>query len=834
MITERHRVSISNLREILGNMGSNHIKTLIIRWKSSKGFMLGNVSFIFHISQNTSFLIVFCLLISYMPAAAQTWEFEWPDAPHIFSNFADRFLRLNGNGSPRIAYGGDHLYFAWTNPRSSSWHFETIDFSTAAGSWASLVLDQNEKPHVSYFDYSQESLKYAYLNGSSWQIESIDSPFGGGYRGSLALDCSEKPHICHINIHTNELLYSGNIDDEWQHEFIDDVWSIAPVSMCIDSNEHFHVCYASTYPDHALRYAYRDSGVWHMETVDTLYATGRYTRLAVDGNGRPHIAYVSFLEAKLLYAVRHGTGWHISTVDTGDDYITNISLTLSDTGVPHVSYQDNSILKHAYRDGDVWSWEYVNGGFQLDIQSSISVDDNDCVHIAYYDPYHEQLWHTRRHSTGWSSHLVDSGGRVGNYTCVGHNTFGPCISYHDVENGGLKYAFKAHDEWNVQYVDPSTAGKDGSLVIDRSGFPHISYAKDTGSSTRLWYAFQDDSGWHRQWVENDAYTVVWCTSIDLDYFDHPHIAYYAGMTGIRYARYTGETWMLQTVDPEATSNSRATMALDTQDTPHITYNRYTSGSDISLVHAWYEADGWRIETVDSDGANGTSINFHPAGYPCISYSTDGDLKYASRPGNNWQIETVDDGCYTYRHISLIIDHQGWPHIGYYDLEKEDLKYAYLNETGWHIHTILSQGDVGEYVSLTLDEYGMPCMSFYNKTMGDLGYVQLTGEETNYLNPALCSVDTGERPLYIKPEILVSPNPFSSSLSVSLNTMIEGSAHIAIYDLSGRRIDAFSHDQVLSGPSQLTWTPMNLRPNTYIISLKLDNSTILSKRIVYVP
>src|SRR5688500_16075580 len=45
-------------------------------------------------------------------ANRHTWTFERVDAPQAFSNLTNRSLRLDSNNNPRIAYGGDHLYYA--------------------------------------------------------------------------------------------------------------------------------------------------------------------------------------------------------------------------------------------------------------------------------------------------------------------------------------------------------------------------------------------------------------------------------------------------------------------------------------------------------------------------------------------------------------------------------------------------------------------------------------------------------------------------------------------------------------------------------------------------
>ncbi|MCS6845875.1 MAG: BNR repeat-containing protein, partial [Caldilineales bacterium] len=68
-----------------------------------------------------------------------TWHIQRVDAPKAFSNMRDRSLRLDAAGRPHIAYGLDHLYYAWHD--GSHWHQETVDPAWGVGMYASLALD---------------------------------------------------------------------------------------------------------------------------------------------------------------------------------------------------------------------------------------------------------------------------------------------------------------------------------------------------------------------------------------------------------------------------------------------------------------------------------------------------------------------------------------------------------------------------------------------------------------------------------------------------------------------------------------------------------------------
>ena len=163
--------------------------------------------------------------------------------------------------------------FAW-------WQIETVDGPDVVGIYTSLALDSSGYPHISYIDESNMNLKYAFWNGSSWEIETVDH-FSGivllGSFTSLALDSSGNPHISY----------------------------------------HYHWYYDLKYVpfDSNLRYAFWNGSSWEIETVDGPGDVGRYSSLALDSSGYPHISYFDNTNYDLKYARQTETG-----IGGGSDY----------------------------------------------------------------------------------------------------------------------------------------------------------------------------------------------------------------------------------------------------------------------------------------------------------------------------------------------------------------------------------------------------------------------------------------------------------------------------------------------------------------------------------
>ncbi|MBN2019460.1 MAG: hypothetical protein JW749_04475 [Sedimentisphaerales bacterium] len=104
---------------------------------------------------------------------------------------------------------------------------------------------------------------------------------------------------------------------------------------------------------------------------------------------------------------------------------------------------------------------------------------------------------------------------------------------------------------------------------------------------------------------------------------------------------------------------------------------------------------WYIYTIDSIGDVGfyTSIALDSNDKPHISYfdSTNVDVKYAHYDGS-WHTEIVDDSFGAGQNgISLALDSKGIPHISYSC--SEGLKYAYYDEI-WHIETVDANANTG--------------------------------------------------------------------------------------------------------------------------------------------
>jgi len=337
-------------------------------------------------------------------------------------------------------------------------------------------------------------------------------------------------------------------------------------------------------------------------------------------------------------------------------------------------------------------------------------------------------------SLEWDIQTVDSEGFVGSYSSMALDSSGnPHISYRDNTNKALKYARWNGNTWEIQTVDGDWGGSGGaSMALDSSGNPHISYYD--AADLALKYARWTGSSWDIQTVDSEwhgggVYAMGEGVSMALDSSGNPHISYCArtfGTGDLKYARWTGSSWDIQTVDSEGVVGSYSSIALDSSDNPHISY---LDNTNVALKYARWNGNSWEIQTVDTEGnvSGYSSMVLDSSGNPHISYRTyirsvlvdlitgkpsweEGNLKYTRWTGSSWAIQTVDSEEYVDLglYMSMALDSSGNPHMSYYDDTNNCLKYAQWTGSSWEIQTV--EGGGGSYSSLVLDSSGNPHIS----------------------------------------------------------------------------------------------------------------------------
>lgn len=687
--------------------------------------------------------------------ALPVWTLYKVDSPPYFDLMTDRSLRIRPvDKVPCTVYGGEKLYYACLNTTTGLWESEIVDSDPRVGAHAALAFNATSIPFISYYDGTNGRLKVAYKVGAIWTKMVVDTPV------LMAVSGTEERQLSSVEKNPNmpEELATQVLGRPWREAELylnipDEAEAIVPdaggvgkyTSITIDSLGRVHVSYYDE-QNKDLKYAFWDTvNPWQVETVDAYADQGKvglWTSIATDTSNRPHISYMSEKYDDLKYAFKKGSSWDIVTVDSTHNVGTRTSLVLrgNPTRYAYITYFDFSTnhLRFAVHDFtqpfDNWSVSNLGDESGVGLYSSIFLDHQDFLHVAFYDFADGDLKYARASASGgsWNIQTVVSGGNVGLYpSIVAFDKDHPGITFFNASTGKVQYAYREANSWKVKDVSEfsSDVGLSTSLAISGLDVPYISYMDDMLDYQK--YAFPRGSAWYKNYLTQGIRAGAWSDIVMLDDF-HPAIAFY-DMTNkdLMYAKWSGLNWVFQDVDTTGNVGAYVSMDLDTSKSPHLSYYDTTNGD---LIYTYWNpvTSHWITQTLDSNDDVGlfTSIVLSTDNRPYISYyhATGHKLKLAYKtPLNAWIISTIDSSADVGQFSSIALDSLGNPHISYYDATNQDLKYAYWNGVSWVIQVLDATGAVGMYTSLVINPLtDERHICYYDATNGDLKYAYWDG------------------------------------------------------------------------------------------------------------
>lgn len=325
----------------------------------------------------------------------------------------------------------------------------------------------------------------------------------------------------------------------------------------------------------------------------------------------------------------------------------------------------------------------------------------------------------------WRVEIADSSGKVGKYTSLALDKEGnPHVSYFDESNRKLKYAYKKDDKWHREIADKG--GTHTSLALDANGRPYITHIDNFALIVRL--AHRSELGWKAQPIDFEGPFNFYC-SVKVDARDRVWISYYYDGTPdawyLKCALWEDSKLTIQIVDKDGRAGKYNELALDSNGLPHISYADVSQKGDLKYTR--WDGSKWIIQTVDTGGIGYVgiynSLAVDAAGRPHISYldATQRLVKYAHWNEGRWLIQTVDAmvpesfGAKT----SIALDRKGYPHIAYFSRAGGVVKYAFWDGAKWRRWIVDEVGPEGGYVCLRLDGRDNPILSYYDGVNADL-------------------------------------------------------------------------------------------------------------------
>ena len=238
--------------------------------------------------------------------------------------FLDQQITIDANNALHISYYDESNYdlkyakCSSSCSSTSSWTTLLIDSDGQVGRGNSLAVDSNNNPHISYYDFINQNLKYATCSSScelisSWTNTTLDTTGNFGADTSIAIDSNDNIHIAYTGqfvINVNSLKYATDESGSWLYSTIEtgtpSMSSGFENSIAIDSNDNIHISYYNN--ANGLNYATDYTGTWVISTLDTpRFSSTRYTDIAIDSGDNIHISYSATGVLEVRYVMADST-----------------------------------------------------------------------------------------------------------------------------------------------------------------------------------------------------------------------------------------------------------------------------------------------------------------------------------------------------------------------------------------------------------------------------------------------------------------------------------------------------------------------------------------------
>ena len=307
-------------------------------------------------------------------------------------------------------------------------------------------------------------------------------------------------------------------------------------AIVVDSNGHVHVVYING-GNYKIMHAEFDGSGWNTGEVDT--CAGNYcwdAHMVIDENDELHVAYSAQGE-KLVYQHYDGQNWNGGVVSFSARFAP-VGIAVDSNNLPHISYSQTGQwcgngLRLASFDGSGWTTQSVDAGSNKGCDSSIVIDGNDHVYIAYQDRDNSKLKFATNKSGSWLSYSPDASS-FGNNMYPGYATSLAMdeqgqfhIAHYDSDNEDLRYSTGVpNGQWTNTIVDASgNTGKNPSIAVDAAGDLHIVYASWSGFDMK--YATlkpSSSSSWQKSSIQTQD-MVGDSNAIYIDDHGMIHVAY---------------------------------------------------------------------------------------------------------------------------------------------------------------------------------------------------------------------------------------------------------------------------------------------------------------------
>ena len=351
---------------------------------------------------------------------AYTWTTT--TANYVYYSGWDPSIGVDSNGTVHIAHSNlDSDDFWLSSYDGSTWtHLKIRNCGTCSN--ADLVIDSNDNIHIAYYHSLSGNgyLLYTMYDGTSWSNNWSTSNVEND-QISIALDANDRPHISYSRdgYICNAALLSYYDGSSWTTVTLDSTTTYVGCdsSITIDSNGYVHVAYRH-HGNMDMKIASNISGSWQRYLVDSGNGVGYHSAMAVDSNDDLHIVYSTNAAGNTVYYAKGASGSAWSLSNQGNSRNT-FSMYIDQFDIVHISeYKGGSDLGYSMTaPGGTRQSMTIDSVGDVGYGNDIVVDDNNMVHVAYYDSSNKNLKYANRSTGMYMSHEVTvQFGQYGNVT----------------------------------------------------------------------------------------------------------------------------------------------------------------------------------------------------------------------------------------------------------------------------------------------------------------------------------------------------------------------------------------------------------------------------------
>jgi ELWxxDGT repeat protein len=669
-------------------------------------------------------------------------------------------IAFDSNDNAHISYYDDSSSSHWLkytgyigtdgsgNP--TSWTNMIVDSSVdEVGLYSSIGVDSNDKVHISYYDATNQCLKYAHRSiaaGGEWSASTIDCSNDVGMFNSLVIDSSDAVHIAYFDATDSELKYAYNDGTGWSTNTIATGNVGHWISIAVDPWDNVHIAYRHL-GDLSLMYVtIGAAGNWNSQVVDNTTAdVGKHTSIAVDGAGSVYISYYDHTNQDLKVATRGTTqsAWYITTLDSADDVGKFSSISAVGDGEVHISYYDstNQDLKYlvAANDGSaVISTIDSEGG--VGKYTSLALDSNDKPHIIYYEstPNAEGLkfacrgcsvtnetsgpalgmaaWYNSAEQIHMSPFTLAGISTTENYNVnmiLTYESNGTIIDnqWENISCACTSYSPAQGLNWNLRSIYNGNEILDNTTYVLWANVYSSAGTITTQSNTIIVYVPPSS---------NDP-----SLSVNLGYssqINKLQVVYVLSNLDASNTYILERALFFQLNSTSIVGDSITVDCNCNSDTGSVSWEE----GAIYAPHIITDDTDYCVEVILKNSA-GTVLDQIVS---CANFPQTDD-------GLSWLISTIPDATGGYgEFVDMALDSQETPHFCYYDSGNSDLKYAMFDGSSWvvtHVDgdanaqtTGAIDGDIGKYCSIAFDSNNMPHISYYDATNGNLRFAAFDG------------------------------------------------------------------------------------------------------------